>query len=348
MINTSLPSVSIIIPCFNEEAILQKNLTKIHEYLSGLKNKFSWEIMIINDGSDDNTGEIAEETAKQLDKIRVIHHHRNLNLGTALKTGFANAKGQYIITFDLDMSYSPTHIPALVDEIVNKHADVVIASPYMPGGMVTAVPFFRRILSRWANRYISWTSRKKIYTFSGMVRAYRADFIKNLSLKATTFEVNYEIIYKAQILRAIIVEIPAKLDWSEQNKYKDKRKSGIKINSGILNGLVSGFIFRPYIFFFIPGIILLLVSIYVIVWIIINTLRIYPQITCAGHYIDDRFSLAVAQVFTDKPHAFLIGGFVLVIALLFLGIGFLSLQNKRYFDELFNINTNLLKRMNMK
>lgn len=344
--SASLPNISIIIPCYNEEAIVRENLIKIHDFLTGFKNEFSWEILIINDGSFDNTGDIAEETANQLGRIRVIHHHSNLNLGNALKTGFANAKGDYIVTYDLDMSYSMSHIPELVDEIVKKHADVVIASPYMPGGKVIAVPFSRKILSRWANRYISWTSRKKIYTFSGMVRAYKTDFIKNLSLKATTFEVNYEIIYKAQILRAIIVEIPANLNWSEQNKFKGKRESGIKINSGILNGLVSGFIFRPYIFFFIPGIILLLVSFYIIVWIVINTIRIYPHITYAGHYIDDRFSLAVAQVFADKPHAFLIGGFVLVVALLFLGIGFLSLQNKRYFDELFNINTNLLRKLN--
>ena len=71
----------------------------------------------------------------------------------------------------------------------------------------------------------------------------------------------------------------------------------------------------------------------------------YPYIqTLNNNFIDDKFSLAVAKLFVIKPHTFLIGGFILVIAVQFLSLGFLSLQSKRYFEELFNLNTNMYKK----
>ena len=82
---------------------------------------------------------------------------------------------------------------------------------------------------------------------------------------------------------------------------------------------------------------------YMVGWVFINVADVYSLIEGAGGYFDDRFSMAIGQVFEDRPHAFIIGGISLLVALQFLGIGFLSLQNKRYFDELFHINTTNLR-----
>ncbi len=341
------PFVSIICPAYNEGAIIEESLVCICEYLQeNISPKYTWEIIIINDGSKDNTGNLAEKFAKEHENIHVIHHFANMNLGVAIKTGFANAKGEIIIVYDIDLSYSTDHIKMLLDSIIEQHADIVIASPYMKGGKTTNVPYNRKIMSKWANSYLSYASRQKIHTFSGMVRAYKASFIKNLSLKASTFEINTEIILKAQILRARIIEIPAHLDWTYQNKYSKTRFSGIKIRTGIFDGFFSGFIFRPYMFFIIPGLLLLLLSFYIIAWIIYNTYQIYPTIESSSKFFDDRFSAAVAHLFQRAPHAFLVGGFTLVVALQILGIGFLSLQNKRYFDESFYLGTKHLRELN--
>jgi glycosyltransferase involved in cell wall biosynthesis len=339
------PLISLILPTYNEENILVECLNIIVKYLrSEIAEKYNWEIVIVNDGSKDKTGELADQYALDCKEIKVVHHDYNKNLGNAIKTGFEYAAGDYFVVYDIDLSYSPDHIMRLLDTIVEEKADIVIASPYMKGGMTTAIPFGRKIMSKWANKYLYLTNRKKIYTFSGMVRAYRASFIKHLSLKASTYEINTEIIFKAQILRARIIEIPAHLDWTFQNQFNKQRFSGIRIKSGILNGIVSGFIFRPYMFFFIPGIFLLFIFLYISAWILINIFRIYNQVVVEGRYFDDRFSQAVAQVFAQRPYAFVIGGFCLLVALLFLGIGFLSLQNKRYFDELFYLNSGILRK----
>jgi glycosyltransferase involved in cell wall biosynthesis len=346
--NESGTFLSLIIPCYNEEAIINECLDTIYSYLAEhFSPKHTWELLIINDGSKDKSGELAEEFAKNHDNIRVIHHFVNMNLGVAIKTGFANAKGEYMIVYDLDMSYSPEHIVRLIDTIQVEHADIVLASPYMKGGKTTGVPFIRKLMSICSNKYLAISSRKKISTFSGMVRAYRSSFIKRLSLKASTFEINTEIIFKAQILRARIVEIPAHLDWSFQNKFKKKRFSGIRIRSGIFDSMVSGFIFRPYMFLLIPGFVLLLLSFYIIIWIIINTYHIYPTIVVTDPiFIDDKFSIAISEVFKKSPHSFLVGGVTLIVALQFLGFGFLSLQSKRYFDETFYLGSKHLEQLN--
>ena len=332
--------LTVVCPAYNEEPILIECITTIYDYLkNNIPSDNTWEILIVNDGSKDKTGELADNFASDKDNVRVVHHFVNMNLGNAIKTGFANANGDFIVIYDLDLSYSPDHIKLLFETIIAQKADIVIASPYMKGGRTTGVPFNRKIMSKWANKYLSMTSRKRLSTFSGMVRAYKSSFIKKLSLKASTFEINTEIIFKAQILRARIIEIPAHLDWTFQNSYRTRRFSGIKIKSGIFDAMVSGFIFRPYMFFILPGTLLLIIAAYMIVWILINTYQIYPDIIIENSkFIDDRFSLAISQVFKDRPHAFLVGGFILVVAMQFLGIGFLSLQNKRYFDELFYQN----------
>jgi hypothetical protein len=205
------------------------------------------------------------------------------------------------------------------------------------------VPFLRRVLSRAVNFFLSLVARENIHTFTGMVRAYERRFIKDLNLKARDFEINPEIIYKALLLRARIVEIPAHLDWGLQNQAGENRVSNIRMFRGIISGFMSGFIFRPYFFFILVGMVLFLISLYVIVWIFINTFIVFAKLPQMSGLFDSRFSDAVSIVFQQRPYSFLVGGVTLIVSLQFLSLGFLSLQSKRYFEELFHINTNILK-----
>ncbi|MBK7031138.1 MAG: glycosyltransferase family 2 protein [Bacteroidales bacterium] len=246
-------SISIVLPCYNEEAILKANLDKVISYLETKNDKYNWEIVIINDGSKDKTGQIANEYEQKESRLRVIHHPTNLNLGNALKTGFCNARGDIIVVLDIDLSYDVDHIERLVDKMTETKADIVVASPYMKGGQVTAVPFSRRIMSKWVNKFMKFAAQEKYHTFTGMVRAYRKEFILYVNLKTRDYEINPEIMYKAMILRAKIIEIPAHLDWTEQNKFAEKRTSSMRVIRGFFSGLMSAFIFRPYIFFLIIG-----------------------------------------------------------------------------------------------
>ena len=337
------PLVSILAPAYNEAAIITPHLERLCQYMRGLENDYRWELIVVNDGSKDATGELADAFALTQPKVKVIHHLANRNLGGALQTGFQQAAGDYIVVMDIDLTYAEHHIGRMLEELRQADADIVVASPYMKGGKNVAVPFFRLLLSRVVNRLMRMTSTEKIHTFTGMVRAYRASFLRKLNLKSITYSINPEIIQKASILRGRIVEIPAELNWSAVKKAAPSRASSIRIWRGILAGLMSGFIFRPYMFFLSIGLILLLISSYIIAWIFIQTFAALPDIAAEGANLETRFGLAVSKVFSQRPYSFLVGGVCLIISFQFMGTGFLSLQNKRYFDELFHISTNLRK-----
>lgn len=334
--------VSVILPCYNEEAILQNNLNSIIHYLENKSYKYKWEIVLINDGSKDKTGEIASDFEKVNSNIRVIHHPTNLNLGNALKTGFKNSKGNIIVVMDIDLSYSVDHIERMVDKLIETSSDIVIASPYMPGGKVTDVPFTRKIMSRWVNAFMRVAAQDKYYTYTGMVRAYRKNFIQTVNLKTKDYEINPEILYKAMILRARIAEIPANLDWTEQNKFAGKRKSSMKVLRGFFSGIMSSFIFRPYIFFLAIGGILMLLSLYELVWLLVDTLSYISDSTGAI----PTFSESLALQFRKNPQSFIVGGITFIAAIQFLSLGFLSLQSKRYFEELFHLGTSFKRKNN--
>jgi glycosyltransferase involved in cell wall biosynthesis len=337
------PFISIIAPCYNEEAILELNINTILKYMEGKDHKYQWEILIINDGSKDATGQIADALAVKNNHVRVIHHPTNLNLGNALQTGFRNSKGEIIVVLDIDLSYDVKYIEEMTDKLIETSADIVIASAYMKGGKVTAVPFMRSVMSKYVNRFMSFAAQDKYYTFTGMVRAYRKSYIQTVNLKTKDYEIMPEIIYKSMILRAKIVEIPAHLDWTEQNKFAGKRTSSLRVLRSFFSGLMSGFIFRPYIFFMGLGTILLMLSLYQLIWLFYDTVSAYNTVIHQVPKIDYPFSFSLSLQFKKNPQSFLVGGITFLAAIQFLSLGFVSLQNKRYFEELFHMGTSLKK-----
>ena len=179
----SKPFVSIVLPCYNEEAILEINLNTIIDFMKERNEQYDWEIVLVDDGSKDKTGEIAESFSLNYRNIKVIHHPTNLNLGNALKTGFKHSSGNIIVVLDVDLSYGVEYIELMVEKLIEDLADIVIASPYMKGGKVTGVPFSRRIMSRWVNRFMRVAAQDKYHTYTSMVRAYKGSFIQKCELK---------------------------------------------------------------------------------------------------------------------------------------------------------------------
>jgi len=337
------PVVSIIVPAYNEAALITANLNKICQYMESIENQYRWELIVVNDGSSDNTGVLVQTFAKERKNVHVLHHDMNFGLGQALRFAFNNCKGDYVIPLDADLSYSPEHVKRLLDKIIETKAKIVIASPYMKGGKISNVPGLRRVMSYWANRFLSLSSIGKIRTYTGMVRAYDRRFLDSLNLKAMDNEINPEIIYKAQLLRARIAEIPAHLDWISQESLIEQRKSSIKLSRSILSGLFSGFIFRPFMFFIIPGFLLALISLYPISWAFLHTLNYLQQQSDSGVPIDFHLSHAVASAFQLSPHSFVVGGLCLIVGIQLMSLGIISLQNKRYFEELFHLGTTIYK-----
>ena len=177
--------------------------------------------------------------------VRVLHHQTNFRLGQALRYAFNNCRGEYVVTIDCDLSYGPEHIGRLVTELRSTNAKIVIASPYAKNGHTTKIPFLRRFLSRSANRFLAATARGHLSTLTGMVRAYDRRFLSTLNLRSMGTDINTEILYKAELLGAKVVEIPAHLDWTFSQSSGRRRRSLNALANSTNGYLVSGFMFRP-------------------------------------------------------------------------------------------------------
>jgi glycosyltransferase involved in cell wall biosynthesis len=337
------PLVSVVIPVYNESEIITPNLTAVCEYLDRLEEMYRWEMVIVNDGSTDDTGLLAEAFAEQRANILVLHHRTNFRLGQALRYAFNNCRGDYVVTFDCDLSYAPEHIGRLVTELDTTDAKVVIASPYAKGGRTTKVPFRRRFLSRWANRFLAATARGHISTLTGMVRAYDRRFLSTLNLRSMGPDINTEILYKAQLLGARVSEIPAHLDWTFSASGGTRRPSPVKLRSSTNAYLFSGFMFRPVAFFIGPGLIVLAAALYTLGWVMYRIVHHFLQLE--GGSFTAKVTIAIQHAYEAAPYGFVVGGIALLIAFQLLSLGTIALQNERYFKELFHFNTTLYREM---
>jgi glycosyltransferase involved in cell wall biosynthesis len=342
------PFVSVVVPAYNEASLIEQNLTKLCRYLESLEGEYLWELVVVNDGSTDETGSLAESFASTRKQVRVLHHRINFKMGQALRYAFNNCRGDYIVTMDLDLSYAPEHISSLLSTIRKTRAKIVIASPYAKGGRVSQVPFFRLLLSKWANRLLSFSSngsylRGRLTTLTGLVRVYDAVFLKNLDISSVNMDVNLEIVQKALLLHARIEEIPAHLDWSPIKRNKAKRTSSLNVVRSIGSCLASSVFFRPGLFFILPGFVFLGISLAHLIWAVILSGRHFVRLASTAALLKYRFFEAVSSAFFQNPFVFLWGGFFFLLAVFFLGFGVLAVQQKHYFRELFHLGTSIHK-----
>jgi glycosyltransferase involved in cell wall biosynthesis len=336
------PLVSVVMPAFNEAAVIEGSLERVCDYMAALENEYRWELLIINDGSSDQTGELAECFARSHENVRVYHHLTNFGLGQALRFATGHCDGDYILILDMDLSYSPDHIRPLLDRIRNTRAKIVLTSPYMKGGRVSNVPWLRRTLSTWANRFLALSVQGHFSTLTSMVRVYDGRFLRSLNLRAMGMDVMPEILYKARMLGARVEEIPAHLDWGALNTKKGQRRSSMRIVRHTAAIVLTGFLFRPVMYFIVPGLALLLFSLYVNGWMLIHFQRQFEALTQYTEFFE-RASAAVSAAYAASPHTFLIGILSLMLAIQLLSLGILSLQSKSYFEEVFHLASNIYR-----
>ncbi|HSG80535.1 MAG TPA: glycosyltransferase family 2 protein [Acidimicrobiia bacterium] len=196
-----MTTVTVLAPAYDEEPVLG---TFVFAMLDVLEP--GWELLIVNDGSADLTGELAERLAAEHESVRVVHHEVNRGLGAALATGFAEARGEIVVAMDADLSHPPAMIAGLVAAC--EDVDAVFASRFVPGGGMEGVPLLRRAISRVGNlvfRFLFWSTVRDMTTG---FRAYRTSVMRDLELTAEGFEAQLEITVRLLRRRAAIREVP--------------------------------------------------------------------------------------------------------------------------------------------
>ena len=208
--------ITILIPAYNEEAIIEKC---IHKIIKDVYLKEGYELLVVNDGSKDKTREILGKLLKKYKRLRVINHAINKGLGAALRTGFKNAKGRIIVTMDSDL----THPPYMINQLISKltpDTDVVLASRYVKGGGMKNVPLYRVIISIFANKFFAIILGTKVKDITSGFKAYRSEVIKSIETKEKNFEVQLEIMVRLIKKHARFKEIPLVLVNREEGESK--------------------------------------------------------------------------------------------------------------------------------
>ena len=143
-------NLSVFFPVFNEEGNISTTVNKAIGVLNNLK--INYEIIIVNDGSTDQTGKVSDSLAKKNPKIRVIHHPKNLGYGEALKSGFFNAQFDTIVYTDGDGQFDFSEVSKFLKEIKDcdfligyrlKRQDPFFRILFKKGWKLTLLAFFR-------------------------------------------------------------------------------------------------------------------------------------------------------------------------------------------------------------
>ncbi len=262
--------LSIIIPMFNEAENAETTLNRVEEALASFPG--TYEIVVVNDGSLDNTLNILNRLAEQDRKLKVVSYSKNIGRGMALKKGFKESSGEIVVSIDADLSYDPHYIIEFV-ETLRRESDIdfVLASPYMPGGGVQNVPFHRLWISRFGNKILRFAMPNRIYTSTGIFRAYRKRVLDSLEIESDGKEIHLEILSKALALGYRVKESPAILT------SRKKGKSKFKFRKTAISHLVFSVFEKPVIIFGFVG--LLTVAIGFLIGMYIVYLRLLGDLT---------------------------------------------------------------------
>lgn len=140
------PFISVILPAYNEGERIKKTLVAIRDYFGS--KSYTAEIIVVSDGSSDNTASVVTSFAREFPEVRLIEYSPNRGKGYAVKTGMRAARGRFRLYMDADNAISITHLDSFLREAMNGKYDVVIGSIHLSGARrVIEYEWYRRALS---------------------------------------------------------------------------------------------------------------------------------------------------------------------------------------------------------
>ena len=191
-----IPSVSIIIPTYNEKDNLPELVKNISSVVK--KDKFDMEIVIVDDNSPDGTGDVARDLAKKY-SLQLVTRPEKSGLSSAVLDGIKSAKGDIIGVMDGDLSHDPVIIPKMIDAIARQKNQLVVGSRYIKGGKIENWPLSRRI--------ISWVAVLIAFPFTGIKDRtsgyffFKRDILDGVTLDPMGFKIGLEIMVKGNYKR---------------------------------------------------------------------------------------------------------------------------------------------------
>lgn len=203
------PAIRVVLPTYNEA----DNLAAIVAAVLAAAPEVSG-ILVVDDGSPDGTGEIADGIAAGDSRVEVLHRRRKEGLGPAYLAGFMQALRQgadLIVQMDADFSHDPADVPRLVAAVRDGGADLALGSRYVEGGGVGDWGRTRRAISRWGSAYARCWLGVGIQDLTGGFKCFRRQVLESIrlsSVSALGYAFQVETTYRAAQAGFTITEVP--------------------------------------------------------------------------------------------------------------------------------------------
>lgn len=165
--------LSVVIPLLNEEESLGELSQKIYE---ALQPKFNFEVVFVDDGSEDNSWDVISELAESHSWVHGVRFHRNYGKSTALQAGFDHARGSIIATMDADLQDDPRELPAMI-QMLKEGNDLVSGWKKKRHD-----PLSKTIPSRFFNKVTAWVTGINLNDFNCGLKVYRREVVEKIHL----------------------------------------------------------------------------------------------------------------------------------------------------------------------
>lgn len=221
------PRLSVIIPAYNEERRIQKTLRLVSEYLS--RQNYTYEIIVVNDGSQDRTTEVVKEFSGFIKNLRLIDNKVNRGKGAVVKQGMLEAEGEIRLFMDADNSTEINHLEKMFPEF-DKGSDVVMGSRRASGAVIEVhQSFFRENLGRVFNLIMRMIICLPYQDTQAGFKAFSSRAAEEIFSRQTIerFAFDVEVLVIARRLGFVISEIPLK--WVNDPKSHVKMKGAIQM-----------------------------------------------------------------------------------------------------------------------
>jgi glycosyltransferase involved in cell wall biosynthesis len=193
--------VSFLVPAYNEASTLRDVLERIDAL------DFETEVVVVDDGSTDGTGEVARRWAEGRSDI-VVLQQPNRGKGAALRAAIPHVTGEIAVIQDADMEYDPADVPRLIEPIVRGAADVVFGSRLSGGQPQRAYLFWHRVGNRFLSLLTGVLFNTTLTDMETGYKAFRVDVLRSLDLRQDDFAVEPEITGKVCRRKLRIYEVP--------------------------------------------------------------------------------------------------------------------------------------------
>jgi len=212
------PFVSFVLPAYNEGEFIERALERLDSVVNG--NGLSREIIVVDDGSIDDTRLKVLNYAARRRNVRVFGYDRNVGKGFAVKTGFWKAAGDAVVFVDSDLDVDVGQVRRYVDAL--RFGDIVVGSKWHRDSVVE-MSFVRRLLSRGFNVLVRLLTGVGVSDTQTGIKAVRreafCEVFRRLSVKRYAFDV--ELLVLARVLGLRVVELPVKLKLSSRFSFRD-------------------------------------------------------------------------------------------------------------------------------